>query len=356
MKYKHSICWIRRDIRLNDNKSLSAAKLNSEFVTVVFVFDTNIINSLKDRNDRRLTFIHQSLQELNTKLQTKGSQLIVLQGDPVKEIPKVAKALQVDAIYTGLDFEPYAKRRDEKVHEALREIGCFLHLVKDQVIFSGLEVKKSSGEAFKIYTPYKNQWLKQLQTEDSWNATTNKENYMHHAKLKSFAHDWTLKDLGFEKNTLLIEPGEAEAKLRLRRFSNVIDQYKDARNFPWKEKGTSGLSTHLRFGTMSVRACAREVLQKKTDGARTWLNEIIWRDFYMMILDQYPHVVDGPFKKEYANIKWPGSNEMFEKWCLGQTGYPIVDAAMRYFNKTGWMHNRLRMIVAMFLCKDLLVD
>lgn len=356
MKYRHSICWLRRDLRLGDQRALSAAKLNSESVTVIFVFDTNILDKLEDKNDRRLTFIHQSLQEINTKLQSRGSQLIVLKGDPVVEIPKVVKILQAEAVYTGMDFEPYAKARDQKVHEALSQMGCFFHLLKDQVIFSGLEVKKADGNPFKVFTPYKNQWLKQLVSEDSWNVTTNKENYTHHDKLRGFVHDWTLKDLGFEKNSLWLDAGELEAKMRLKKFSSAIDQYKESRNFPSNEKGTSGLSVHLRFGTISVRACVREVLQKRSEGARTWLNELIWREFYMMVLDQYPHVVGSAFKPEYNDIKWPGSNEHFEKWCLGMTGYPIVDAAMRHFNKTGWMHNRLRMIVAMFLCKDLLVD
>jgi deoxyribodipyrimidine photo-lyase len=272
MKYRHSICWIRRDIRLVDQKSLSAAKLNSETVTVVFVFDTTILDKLQDKNDRRVTFIHQSLQEMNNKLQAKGSQLIVLHGNPIDEIPKAAKILQADAVYAGLDFEPQAKARDQKVHEELQSMGCFFHLIKDQVVFSGLEVVKKSGEPFKIFTPYKNQWLKQLTTEDCWNATTNKENLTPHAKLKSFAHDWNLEEIGFKKTTLWLEPGEAEAKFRLRRFLTVMDKYKEDRNFPWKDKGTSALSVHLRFGTMSIRACVRSVLEKKSEGARTWLN------------------------------------------------------------------------------------
>jgi len=356
MKYKHSICWLRRDLRIADQHALAAAKQNSESVTVAFVFDSNILAKLKDKNDRRLTFIHHALQELHTKLQAKGSQLVVLEGDPIVEIPRAAKILQADAVYTNMDFEPYAKKRDQKVHEALQEMGCFFHLLKDHVIFSGLEVKKQNGEPFKVFTAYKNQWLKQLKSEDSWNISYNKDNYTHHTKLKVFAHDWTLNDLGFVKNTLWIPSGEAEAKFRLKRFGGVLKDYAKNRNFPNNDKGYSGLSAHLRFGTISIRACVREVLNNRSEGARVWLSELIWRDFYQMILDQFPYVVDGPFKKEYEDIRWPGSNEHFEKWCLGMTGYPIVDAAMRHFNKTGWMHNRLRMIVAMFLCKDLLID
>lgn len=356
MNYKHSICWIRRDLRIADQHALAAARQNSEIVTVAFVFDSNILSKLEDKNDRRVMFIHNALQELHTKLQSKGSQLVVLEGDPAIEIPKAAKLLQADAVYANMDFEPYAKKRDQKVHEALKDMGCFFHLLKDHVMFAGLEVKKQNGEPFKVFTAYKNQWLKQLKTEDSWNISYNKDNFTPHRKLKVFTRDWTLKDLGFEKNILWIPSGEIEAKFRLKRFSSVLKNYNAARNFPWNEKGYSGLSAHLRFGTISIRACVREVLQNRSEGARVWLSELIWRDFYHMILDQFPHVVDSPFKKDYKDIKWPGSDENFEKWCVGQTGYPIVDAAMRHFNKTGWMHNRLRMIVAMFLCKDLLVD
>lgn len=356
MKYRHSICWLRRDLRLQDQRALSAAKQNSDFVTIIFVFDSNILSKLENKNDRRLTFIHQSLQELNNKLQSKGTQLVVLHGDPAVEIPSAAKILQADAVYAGLDFEPYAKTRDQKVQKGLHAIGSILHLVKDQVIFAGLEVMKKNGEPFKVFTAYKNQWLSQLQTEDTFNASIQKENYTHHRKLKAYAHDWTLKDFGFEKNTLWLDAGEVEARHRLRKFSAMMDKYHLTRDFPAKDKGTSWLSVHLRFGTISVRACVREVLQKPTEGSKTWLSELIWRDFYQMILDQFPHVVNTSFKPEYADIRWPGSDEHFEKWCEGKTGYPIVDAAMRHFVKTGWMHNRLRMIVAMFLVKDLLVD
>jgi deoxyribodipyrimidine photo-lyase len=356
MKHKHSICWIRRDLRLTDHRALTAAKQNSDFVTVVFVFDSNILNQLPDRNDRRITFIHQSLQELNTKLQSKGSQLVILDGDPTIEIPKAAKTLQADAVYTSLDFDPYAKLRDQKVQETLQSMGCAFYLLKDHVIFSGLEVKKISGEPFKVFTAYKNQWLKQLQEEDTKNATIDQDNYTPHVKIKSFAHDWTLNDLGFEKSVLWLDAGETEGKQRLKRFSASMSTYDQTRDFPAKEKGTSALSPHLRFGTISIRSCVREALQKPSDGSKAWMNELIWRDFYHMILDQYPHVVNGSFKPEYANLEWPGSEENFQKWCVGQTGYPIVDAAMRFFAKTGWMHNRLRMITAMFLCKDLLVD
>lgn len=356
MKYRHSICWIRRDLRLQDQRALSAAKQNSEFVTVIFVFDTNILNKIQNKKDRRLTFIHQSLQELNNKLQTKNSQLVVLHGDPAVEIPKAAKLLQADAVYAGLDFEPYAKVRDQKVYESLQIMGCFLHLVKDQVIFAGLEVKKQDGSPFKVFTAYKNQWLKQLQTEDTFNVNIQGDNFMSHNKLKSFAHDWSLKDIGFEKSSLWLDAGEVEARHRLRKFSAVMDKYHLTRDFPWQDKGTSWLSVHLRFGTISIRSCVREVLQKRTEGAKVWLSELIWREFYHMILDQFPHVAKSSFKPEYADLRWPGLDEHYEKWCAGMTGYPIVDAAMRHFNNTGWMHNRLRMIVAMFLVKDLLID
>ena len=355
MKYKHSICWIRRDLRLLDHVALGAAKQNSDFVTVVFVFDTNILDHL-DRDDRRVTFLHQSLQELHTKLQSMGSGLVVLQGDPVVEIPAVAKILQVDAVYTNMDVEPYAKKRDQKVFEKLNEMGCWFYMLKDHVIFSGLEVKNKSGEPFKIFTPYKRQWMAQLQPEHTLDATVEENNFMHHSKLKSLKADWSIKDIGFKKNSLWIEPGEDEGIRRLKQFTLVMQKYHETRNFPSVPKSTSGLSVHLRFGTVSIRACVRKALQNKDEGSRTWLGELIWRDFYQMTLDQFPYMVATAGKKNYDKIRWPGTEKAFKLWCDGKTGYPIVDAAMRHFNETGWMHNRLRMIVATFLCKDLLVD
>lgn len=356
MKYRHSICWIRRDLRLNDHVALSAAKQNSEFVTVVFVFDTNILDKLHDRDDRRVTFIHQSLQEIHTKLQSMRSGLVVLKGDPTVEIPSVAKILQADAVYTNMDVEPYAKKRDEKVFENLSQLGCAFHLLKDHVIFSGLEVKKKGGEPYKIFTPYKNQWLAQLQPENYWDASIDATNFTHHSKLKSLVRDWSLDDIGFKKNSLWLEPGEEEASKRLKRFEKHMVNYATSRNFPSMPNSTSGLSIHLRFGTLSIRSCVRKALQVNNPGSKIWLIELIWRDFYHMTLDQFPHVVHSACKEKYDDLKWPGTDKAFNLWCKGMTGYPIVDAAMRNFNETGWMHNRLRMIVAMFLCKDLLVD
>lgn len=355
IKYRHSICWIRRDLRLSDHVALSAAKQNSEFVTVVFVFDTTILNKLEDKDDRRLTFIHQSLQVIHKKLQDFHSGLVVLIGDPAVEIPRVAKILKVDAVYANMDVEPYAKKRDQKVFNGLKNINCEFHLLKDHVIFAGLEVRKKSGEAFKVFTPYKKQWLMQFQSNDMRDVSIRKNNFTHHSDLKAFQIDWTLKDLGYKKNSLWIEAGEDEGMKKLKRFSTVISKYHTERNFP-ASHGTSGLSVHLRFGTISVRACVREAIQKKNEGSSVWLSELIWRDFYQMILDQYPHVAEKAFKPKYQNIRWSGSDRHFKAWCEGKTGYPIVDAAMKHFNQTGWMHNRLRMVVAMFLCKDLLVD
>jgi deoxyribodipyrimidine photo-lyase len=355
-QFKHSLCWIRRDIRLSDHHALSAAIQNSDQVTVAFVFDTNILNRLQDKNDRRLTFIQHSLQVVNSELQSKKSQLVILHGDPRMEIPNAVKRLKADAVYANLDVEPYAKQRDQYVHEKLEQIGCKFFLLKDHVIFRGLEVKNKSGLPFKVFTPYKNQWLKQLTPEHAQDLTVETDNFTPYTKLKIFRKDWTLPDLGFEKNSLWLDPGELEAARSLKFFAKNMANYHKERDFPWLPNGTSGLSVHLRFGTISIRACVREALKNKSLGARTWLSELIWREFYQMILDQFPHVTETAFKPEYADIQWPGSDENFEHWFRGFTGYPIIDAAMRLFSKTGWMHNRLRMIVAQFLCKDLLID
>ena len=356
-RYRHSICWIRRDLRLSDHVALSAAKKNSDFVTVVFVFDSVITKKLKDKNDRRLVFIHKSLQEVHRKLQGYQSSLVVLNGDPVEEIPNVVREIEADAVYANIDIEPYAKKRDHEVAKKLFDMGCSFHLFKDHVIYLGSEITNRASEPYKVFTPYKKQWLANLRTEYASDYSIKKYNYTHYSKLKSLQRDWTLDDLGFEKNTLWIEAGEDEGKQRLKDFSSrSLSKYHTARDHPAKDFGTSGLSVHLRHGTISIRACVREVLLNRSKGAEVWLSELIWRDFYQMILDQFPHVVKSPFRGEYRDLKWPGTKSHFQAWCKGKTGYPIIDAAMRHFNDTGWMHNRLRMIVAAFLTKDLLVD
>lgn len=352
----HSICWIRRDLRLHDHHALSAA-LESGKTTVVFIFDSHILNKLLDKDDRRITFIHESLEEIEKELQKKGSSLIVRYGKPEEEIPKLAEELKVTAVFANRDYEPYAKKRDEAVRKKLEKLSISFHQFKDSVFFEGKEILTGSGLPYKVFTPYKNNWLHQF--EASRKSVPDYE-----CKLKNLRpfenaenilkKDW-FKVIGFKRNPPLLTGGSKVALKRLHDFTDRMGEYKEARNFPAID-GTSSLSVYIRFGNLSVRDMIRVAVSKKSEGAATWLSEIIWRDFYQMILDQFPHVAEGSFKPEYDKIQWLGSEAHFKKWCEGQTGFPIVDAAMRCLNETGLMHNRLRMIVASFLVKILLVD
>lgn len=351
-----NLCWIRRDLRLHDHSALSHALSDGE-TTVVFVFDTKILDKLHDKHDRRITFIHQSLQEIESELQKKGSSLVVLYGDPVEEIPKLANKLKVKKVFANRDYEPYAKDRDAKVGKVLTANGVAFEQFKDCVFFEKHEVLTNQGGIYKVFTPYKNKWLENFEASGKVipEFTCNLKN------LRSFKNpdnilekDW-YKVIGFKETLPLLEGGTKAAKKRLKNFEDRIHDYSEARNFPAKP-GTSLLSVYIRFGNISVRDLVRAGASHRSEGSKTWVSEIIWRDFYQMILDVFPHVVKSSFKKEYDAVKFPGHEKDFKAWCEGQTGYPIVDAAMRCLNETGMMHNRLRMIVASFLCKTLLVD
>jgi deoxyribodipyrimidine photo-lyase len=351
-----NICWIRRDLRLHDHHALSMALRNGP-TTIVFVFDTHILNNLNDESDRRITFIHQSLTEIEKELNKKGSSLIVLYGKPEDEIPKIAERLKATDVFCNRDYEPYAKDRDKEVATRLAKKNIKFHQHKDSVFFEGQEIMNGSGAPYKVFTPYKNNWLHQFESNNK--SIPDYECPM--KNIRKFDNpdsilnkDW-FKMIGFKENPPLLAGGTKEALKRIKRFEEVISDYKEARNFPAVD-GTSSISVYLRFGNISVRDLIRTGASKRSEGAATWLSEIIWRDFYQMILDQFPHVADGSFKKEYDKIQWQGSDSHFKKWCQGETGVPIVDAAMRCLNATGCMHNRLRMIVASYLIKILLVD
>ena len=356
MKYKRSLCWFRRDLRLSDHVALSHATRQSERVFLFFVFDSNILNKLKDKNDRRVSFIADSLKELEKSLESKNSSLIVRYGDPEKELAKIVNEIKIEAIFVNRDYEPSAKDRDDRVLKEMSSKGVDLNSFKDQVIFEYPEIMTQQGNPFKVFTPYKNAWLKEVREEDyldftcKWDRLANKNN------CKSHLWEWSLDKIGFVQNSPKIQSGEKGAKLRFSSFKKCIHNYNINRDFPAKAKRTSRLSIHLRFGTISIRTLIRFAMKDKSIGAKTWLSELIWRDFYQTILDCFPYVVKGSFKPEYDLIKWEGKDQFFKLWMDGMTGYPIVDAAMRHFKKTGWMHNRLRMIVASFLTKDLLID
>ena len=349
-----ALVWIRRDLRLKDHAPLAHAASKAQEIALVFVFDPALLRKLEP-SDRRLSFIHASLENLQAKLAEQGSSLVVKIGDPKEIIPSLAKGLGCSLVCTGKDYEPFAKARDAAVAKSLKSLGIEFLALKDQVIFEEKEILTQGGGVFKVFTPYKNTWLAKLSPRDWEERTPQKIKWMSKKSLEPHLTRWDLKTVGFQSQNLWLEAGEESALARLKNFSPKMKSYGEARNFPVQE-GTSGLSVHLRFGTISIRECVRAALKQKSQGSEIWLSELIWRDFYHMILDQNPHVVGHAFKKEYDSILWPGSEKHFQAWCAGETGYPIIDAAMRHFNATGWMHNRLRMVVASFLTKDLLVD
>lgn len=351
-----ALCWLRRDLRLLDHAALAAATDAFSKVAVAFVFDTNILDALADNDDRRVTFIHRSLQEVDARLRDHGSHLVVLHGDPALEIPKLAKAMGATKVFAGRDYEPYARQRDTTVDAALRALDISFETVKDSVVFEAGEILSQGGAPFRVFTPYARAWRARL---GSGAAVARHEpdlsRLLDTQEMPQGVADWSLEKLGFTPVDLWLEPGQEGASLQLAEFMHRIEGYAEQRNFPARN-GTSGLSVHLRFGTISIRQACRAALAQGGPGAEQWLSEIAWRDFYQDILAHNPRVVDMPFQAQCEKLDYPGSDEHFDVWCAGQTGYPIVDAAMRCLLQTGWMHNRLRMVVASFLTKDLLVD
>ncbi len=351
-----SLCWIRRDLRLHDHAALSAALAYGE-TRIVFVFDSHILDKLKNKEDRRITFIYQSLVEIEEALQKKGSSLHVLYGKPEEEIPKLAASLKINKVFVNRDYEPYAKERDERVGKKLKSLDVEFESFKDQVIFEKHQVVKDDRSIYKVFTPYKNKWLETFETQDK-----NIPDYQ--GPLKNLAvfknpesiltHDF-YPVIGFKETLPELTGGTKAALKRLKNFAEIMNDYKEARDYP-AIPGTSLLSVYIRFGNLSIRDMLRSSLTSRSEGAKTWLSELIWREFYFMILDSHPHIVKESFKRDYDKIKWLGKPEHFKAWCEGATGVPIIDAAMRCFNATGMMHNRLRMIVASYLIKILLVN
>ena len=351
MNLEKALVWFRRDLRDHDHAALSAALAEAQQVYCAFVFDSDILEALPSKRDRRVHFIHESLVELDAALRAKGGGLIVRHGRAVDEIPELAKKLGVAAVFANRDYEPYAKQRDATVAGTLKAVGIAFHACKDQAIFDGDEVLTQAGKPFSVFTPYKNAWLKRLTAADSAKWPCNGS-----FSGGELAGVPALDDIGFVATDLAdlnIRPGMSGARQLWDEFRHGrITRYGALRDFP-AIKGVSYLSVHLRFGTISIRELGRAALASDAD---TWLNELIWRDFYFMILDHFPRVAGHAFKPEYDAIQWKNWPEGFAAWCDGRTGYPLVDAAMRQLNHSGWMHNRLRMVVASFLCKDLGID
>lgn len=355
-----ALVWLRRDLRDDDHAALYHALKRHTHVTVAFVFDTDILEHLTDKHDRRVEFIWESVRELKQSLQLHGSDLIVLHGSAQAEIPALAQKLQVTAVYANKDYEPVAIARDEVVAKTLLQANRTLHLFKDQVLFEQDEVMTQTGKPYGVFTPYKNAHLAKL-NPFYLKAYPVKKYWKHLAPVSSGSMP-TLESLGFQRTNLQdlrLPTGMSGAQQLFNEFMQRIEQYHEARNYP-AVKGVSYLSVHLRFGTISIRQLGAAALQLSlagNEGAATWLSELIWRDFYFQILFHRPELQLGrAYKPEYEALPFPNNQDWFMAWCEGRTGFPIVDAAMRQLNQTGYMHNRLRMVVASFLVKDLLID
>jgi deoxyribodipyrimidine photo-lyase len=355
--------WFRRDLRDIDHAALARALAGGHPVYAVFVFDREILDLLRSPQDRRVEFIHGSLIELDASLRARGGGLIVRHATAREAIPALATQLRVAAVYANHDDEPAALDRDAAVAHALADHGIAWRTSKDHVIFERDEVQSLARKPFTVFTPYRNAWLKRLTPVDL--AAHDVDAHAASLAAPPAALDAgipSLEALGFARTGLAeigVVPGMRAASKRLRDFLGRIDRYAHARDFP-AVKGPSYLSVHLRFGTVSVRWLVREAharaLLPDGEGAAKWLDELIWREFYAQLLGHFPHVAAGAFRREFDALAFPNDAARFAAWCEGRTGYPLVDAGMRQLNATGYMHNRLRMIAASFLVKDLLVD
>lgn len=362
-----ALVWLRRDLRCDDHSALYHALRRFPRVYCAFVFDTDILDALPTRCDRRVEFIHASVLELHQRLQqlawehgVPGGGLIVRHGPAVPCIVQLAQELGVQEVLTNRDYEPAAIARDQQAAQALHAAGIAFSDYKDQVLLEKNEVLTQQGQPYSVFTPYKRAWLQKL---DAFQRTPYPvQRYAQHlAALPSPSTLPTLEALGFTPTnlpTLALPTGMSGAQQLLQDFLPRLHAYHEARDFPGR-KGVSYLSVHLRFGTISIRQLAALAAQQAAtgcQGAQTWLAELAWRDFYFMILYHHPQVVTHAFKPEYDDVAWDEAPDLWQAWCAARTGYPLVDAAMRQLLQTGYMHNRLRMVVASFLTKDLGID
>ncbi len=336
-----TIFWFRRDLRLEDNAGLYHALKEGKNVQPIFIFDRNILDHLEEKDDRRVSFIYTQIKRLKQELQSKGSDLWVFYGSPIEVFQSLLKEQTITGLFANKDYEPYALERDKSVYELFQKHHLIFRAFKDHVIFEKSEVVKDDGKPYTVFTPYSKKWkaklndfyLKPYPTESHFNN-------FHQSEAKPLLH---LDSMGFQKH----EEDWSDTAVD----KALVNNYHETRDIP-ALKGTSRLSVHLRFGTVSIRALAKAGIELN----EKWLNELIWRDFYQSILWHFPHVVMGSFKPAYDHIPWINDEAQFAAWCDGQTGYPIVDAGMRELNETGFMHNRVRMIVSSFLTKHLLID
>jgi len=341
MNKNTSLVWLRRDLRLEDNNAIYEALQSDQAIVLYFNFDVEILEQLENKKDSRVSYIHNTLEKINLKLKEYKSKLIISYGRNTENISEVIKNYKVTKLFAAKDYEPIALKRDREIEELCRSLGVEMKLVKDQVIFEEKEIVKKDGLPYTVCTPYMKKWRELFTPEHAKEST-------YQLKKSSFLEqEWSeiisLKDIGFEESELEI-PG---MNLSL----EMLTLYDERRNFPAME-ATSNLGLYLRFGTISIRECVRKALK----GHPQFLNELIWREFFMQILYNFPKVEKACFKPKYNEIEWENNIELFEKWCEGKTGYPIVDAGMRELKASGRMHNRVRMITASFLCKHLLID
>jgi deoxyribodipyrimidine photo-lyase len=335
---KINLFWFRRDLRLDDNTALNRALASDIPVLAIFIFDTDIIDELPE-DDPRISFIYDKLFEINIELLKYGSSLLILKGDHESVWKKLLDSYNINAVYINKDYEPYSISRDHNIEVLLRKKSISLFRFKDHVIFEETEILKSDGTPYTIFTPYKNKWLQKLSDITTLNPYP-EEN----VRMNYFKHRFPfpgLEELGFRESLIKVRPFDL----------SVIRNYEKYRDFPSEDK-TTYLGPHLRFGTVSIRNIVQTALSENA----CFLNQLIWREFFMQILFNFPYVVTGNFRSKYDNVPWRIIETEFELWCNGQTGFPMVDAGMRQLNKTGYMHNRVRMITAGFLCKQLLID
>ncbi len=351
-----TIFWFRRDLRLHDNAGFYRALKSEENVLPLFIFDRSILDKLENKKDARVTFIHNEITRLQAELKEQGSTILVRYGTPEKIWKELMKTYTIKSVYTNHDYEPYAKKRDTAVASLLSKKDISFHTYKDHVIFEKDEVVKGNGTPYVVFTPYSKIWkakLKSRMVKNTVDKTSTKISYFFkpYPNKKYFKNLFStkpeklisLKEMGFESSDQVIPERSVARK--------IIKTYDANRNFP-AIKGTSRLGLHFRFGTISIRDKALKASQLND----TFLSELIWRDFYAMILDHFPHVANAPFRAKYQHIEWRNNEEDFKAWCEGKTGYPIVDAGMRELNATGFMHNRVRMITASYLTKHLLIN
>jgi deoxyribodipyrimidine photo-lyase len=335
-----TIFWFRRDLRLEDNHGLYEALANSKAVLPIFIFDKMILDELP-QDDARVTFIYECLVEINTKLQKINKSLAVFYGKPEDIFEQIIADHNLEAVYTNHDYEPYALKRDTELKSFFDQKSISFQTFKDQVVFERNEVVKDDGTPYVVYTPFSKKWKEKLKNNPI-------ENYKSEALLEKIApHSYPfigLNDFGFKESAIKVRPYDIT--------KNIIENYTATRNFPAVDK-TSYASVHLRFGTISTRKLVQYAAKFEDE---TYLKELIWREFFMQILWHFPNTVHNSFRPKYDAIQWKNNEDLFKKWCQGKTGYPIVDAGMRQLNKTGYMHNRVRMVVASFLTKHLLID